>query len=55
MVIHPLEFVGAFLAACLVLSAAKFKETGRYRLRSMLILMTLAAIALGAIAYSLRK
>ena len=57
MEISPLEFIGAFFAACLVLASAKFKRDGprRYSLRTILIVMTVAAIALGVLSFSFKR
>ena len=59
MEIHPLQFVGGFVAACIVLIVARFangrKLPSQFSLRALLTVMTLAAVALSLIGFALRS
>jgi hypothetical protein len=59
MEIHPFQLIGAFIAACIVLALARvvrpIDPVLRFSLRSLLVVMTIAALVLGVISVVLQS
>ena len=55
MEIHPLQFVGALVAALTVLAIVQVRKDRQFSLRALIALMTAAALVLGVISVAVKR